>query len=71
MEPFVAKEMNGGSYAKNAGPTHVLDARDPGMGTISAVMEMSSAYGVSSSERMFASAHNAKYASRRMAAVRI
>ena len=53
------------------GPAHALDVRGPGMGMIFAVMEMSSAYGVSSSERMFASAHNAKYASRRMAAVRI
>ena len=71
MEPFDAKEVNGELYAKNAGPTHVLDARDPGMGTISAVAEMSLVFGVSSSEKMCASALNAKYASRRMVAARI
>ena len=71
MELYDAKEVNGELYATSAGPTHALDARGPGMGTISAVMEMSSAYGGSSSEKMFASALNAKYASKRMAAVRI
>jgi hypothetical protein len=68
---YDAKEVNGESYAVNAGPTHALDARGPGMGMISAVMEMSSVYGVSFSGKMFENVLNAKYASRRMVAVRI
>ena len=71
MELYDASEVNAESYATNAGPTHALDARGPGMGTISAEMKISSTYGVSSFEKMCANARNVKYASRRMVAVRI
>ena len=71
MELCDAKELNGESYAIIAGLTHALDARGPGMAMISAVVEMSLVYGVSSFEKMCASALNAKYALKRMVAVRI
>ena len=64
-------EMNVESFAKNVEPTHVLDAKNPGMEIIFVVPETSLVCGDSFFGRMCASVQNAKYALRRMVDVHI